>query len=154
MAAGSEDSRCIEALKDTRIKVKEHSRSAVFLNQKRLEVRKIKLDGCLVRGRTTADWIVSKANCVDVVVELKGRDVEHAVAQVRATLEFWQNNRKRGKNTKLAALIVCTQYPRTDTKVQLAKQRIARDFGAPLHVRTRNEEYEFCLIAEFKERSG
>lgn len=123
----------------------------MLLNLQRSSVRRIRVDGCLIKGSGASDWIVSKANCVDVVIELKGRDVDHAVEQIEATMRFWSNHASRGENTKLAALIVCAQYPRIDTKIQQAKHRLARGHGAPLHIRTRNGEYEFCSLAQYAE---
>lgn len=151
MPGHSDGSECIETLTDSRVKVEQHSRSAVILNLDRAPIRRIQVDGCLVKNKLACDWIVSKANCADVVIELKGRDVNHAVEQIKAGLNFWKDHVQRGKNTKLAALIVCNQYPRIDTKIQLAKQQLARDYAAPLHVWTRNIEYDLCTLAKFAE---
>jgi hypothetical protein len=77
-------SDCTETLTHTRIKVddKRSLRWAVFLNPAQTTIRKVRVDGCLVSGSIAADWIVSKADCADVVVELKGRDVGHAIQQI------------------------------------------------------------------------
>lgn len=144
---------CTESLSHTRVKVDDERsrRWAVFLNPTRATIRKIRVDGCLVRRSVAADWIVSKANCVDVVVELKGRDVGHAIQQVGATLRFWSENAECKQKDHLAALIVCTQYPRDNTKIERARRQIAQEHQAPLHVKSRNLEYAFEALASFAE---
>jgi hypothetical protein len=146
-------SDCTETLTHTRIKVddKRSLRWAVFLNPRRAAIEKIRVDGCLVTKSVAADWIVSKANCVDVVVELKGRDVGHAIQQVVATLRFWSKHAECKQKDHLAALIVCTQYPRDNTKIERARRQIAQQHHAPLHVKSRNLEYAFEALASFAE---
>lgn len=145
-------SDCTETLRHSRIRVddKRSPRWAVFLNPTRSRIRKIRVDGCLVRGGPAADWIVSKADCVDVVVELKGRDVDHALEQAVATLRLWNDLPGNENNDRLAVLIVCTQYPRETTKIDRARKQLAQDYRAPLHIRTRNLEYEFDTLAKFE----
>jgi hypothetical protein len=142
---------CSETRTHTRIRVDDNRspRWAVFLNPEQVQVRKIRVDGCLVVGSAAADWIVSKAASVDVIVELKGRDVDQAIRQVTATLRFWSDHAERGQNAGLAALIVCTQYPRDNTKIERASRAIAKDYRAPLHVKSRNLEYTFEALAGF-----
>jgi hypothetical protein len=145
---------CTESLSHTRIKVDDNGsrRWAVFLNPKRAAIRKIRVDGCLLRDGPAADWVVSKADCVDVVVELKGRDVAHAIHQIVATLRFWSSLGGVEQNNHLAALIVCTQYPRDNTKIERARRQIAQEHHAPLHVKSRNLKYAFEALAKFAEK--
>ena len=87
-----------------------------------------------------ADWVVSKCKVGDVIVELKGKDVEHATKQVVATAKLWKQ--KGLCQGKLAGLIVCSQYPKASTSVQKKQQAFASEFSGQLHVRTRNREYD------------
>lgn len=143
---------CTETLTHTRIKVddKRSPRWAVFLNPGRSAIRKIRVDGCLVTKTIAADWVVSKTDSLDVVVELKGRDVGHAIRQIMATLRFWSKHAGCGQNDHLAALIVCTQqHPRDNTKIERARRQIAQEHRAPLHVKSRNLEYTFDDLRKF-----
>jgi hypothetical protein len=146
-------SDCTETLTHTRIKVddKRSLRWAVFLNPAQTTIRKVRVDGCLVSGSIAADWIVSKADCADVVVELKSRDVGHAIQQIVATLRFWSKHVECKQKDHLAALIVCTQYPRDNTKIERARRQIEQEHHAPLHVKSRNLEYAFEALVSFAE---
>jgi hypothetical protein len=137
---------CVKLTRAPLIRVAEHASVATLINSKRAKIR---IDECVVRKGIRCDWVVSKENCVDVLIELKGADVNHAVDQLLATIEIWRNHPLRGKNTKLAALVVCSQYPRIDTRVQRAKKIFASKFGMPLHISSRGGEFDFCKLASF-----
>ena len=140
---------CVDLTTDSHVKVAENGIGAVFLNPDRKAIRRIKVDGCAVTVGPRCDWIVSSHEGVDVLVELKGTDVDHATEQIIRTLRFWANHPERDQTARLAALVVCSQYPRIDTKIQRAKKRMAVEFRTPLHIRTRNEEYRFETLATF-----
>lgn len=107
-------SECIEQVRHSRIRVHDAGtgKSAVLLNLGRERVRKIRMDGCLAPvGEHAADFVVSHPKIADVIVELKGRDVNHACAQVEATWAFWRSHKEYKEGHTEGALIVCTQYP-------------------------------------------
>ena len=52
-----------------------------------------------------------------------------------ATLEEWVGNGCAGAS--LAALIVCTQYPRINTIIQRAQSTFQKKYKSPLHVKTK-----------------
>lgn len=135
---------CKEFTSDVRITTSERGRKATFLNPEKHAHWKIRVDGCVVENALAADWVVAKIGLGDVVVELKGKDVEHATKQVHATAALW--TREKLRQGRMAALIVATQYPRASTKVQKAKAAFAKRFGAPLHVVTHNAEYVFETV--------
>lgn len=143
------NTECVETTRAIRIRVAEHASVAVFLNPTRTLIRKIRIDECVIRAGIRCDWVLSKADCVDVLVELKGADVNHAVDQLLKTIEVWRDHPLRGKNTKLAALVVCSQYPRVDTRIQRAKMTFASRFRTPLHISSRGGEFVFCSLATF-----
>ena len=76
---------CIEETSDPKIKLEERGSKVIFLNEVRHPFRKIKVDGCVVQNQTAADWVVSKPPVGDLVLELKGRNVDHAIEQVTTT---------------------------------------------------------------------
>lgn len=138
---------CREAIAVSKIKLEEKGRKAIFNNLGRETYIKTRVDGCLLVNETASDWVLSKKNIGDVIVELKGRDVDHAVEQVTATADFWKE--KGFSNGHMAALIVCAQYPRIDTKIQRATQAFSKKHKAPLHVVSRNSEYLFNDVLRF-----
>lgn len=135
------DGKCIELTQDSRVKVSERGRKATFLNFEHCQYYKIQVDGCVVENSLAADWVVTKKGVGDIIVELKGKNVEHAVKQVNATAALWTDEKLR--LGRLAALIVGTQWPRANTKMQKAAEAFKKRFNAPLHVATKNNEYIF-----------
>ena len=127
-------------------------RFAVFLNPLKQEYIKRRMDGGIVKNATSADWMLSREDAGDVVVELKGGDVHHALEQVIATAEFaTRNGLLCGK---IAALILCTQHPGIDTKIQRAMSSFARRFRGPIHTRNRSGEFVFDRVLSFNGPEG
>jgi len=139
---------CVEVLKVSRIKVEENKRRVLIKNDSKEKYIKYKVDGCLISGQIACDYVIAKPKVGDVIIELKGTDVDHAVLQILNTANYWKKNKLNSGS--LAALVVCTRYPRIDTKIQRAKSKFARDFKGPLHVVTKNEEFEFVRLLSFK----
>lgn len=138
---------CQISTTDSAVKVQENGRKATFLNAKREVYLKTKHDKCLVDNSLASDWVVSKDQVGDVFIELKGKDVEHGTKQVMETARFWKHNGLT--HGRLAGLIVCTQYPRIDTKIQRAKQSFAKLYQGPLHVITKNSEFRLEKVLAF-----
>src|SRR5688572_5679216 len=129
---------CEEVTRVKRVKVEEIGRKATFINDNKAVYRKTQMDGCVVVNAMSADWVVSRNQVGDVLIELKGRNVEHAVKQIRATAEFLTEGGFR--EGQIAGLIVCSQFPKASTSVQRAQAEFAKNFKGPLHVVTKNYE--------------
>jgi hypothetical protein len=122
-------SECIEQVRHSRIRVHDAGtgKGAVFLNLGKEKVRKIRMDGCLAPvGERAADFVVSHPKIVDVIVELKGRDVDHACAQVEATWAFWRSHKEYMEGHTVGAWMVCTQYPRFNLKVARSQENLRK----------------------------
>ena len=133
---------CIEKVNHSKVKVTDPgtARTAILLNPERVQVRRIRMDGCLAPpGRIAADWIVSKPTSVDVIVELKGKNVGHAVEQIEATRTFWIGHEEYVANQPIGAWIICSEYPRATTKVARYRESL-RARGTILLVSTHNGE--------------
>lgn len=138
---------CETIISATKVKVKDANRKAVFINLNGEYYLVIKMDGCVVTNSLSADWIVSRSGIGDIVIEFKGRDVEYAVKQVMATAAYLTSGKFR--EGSIAGLIVCRQYPKFNTAIQRAKSCFARLYRGPLHVVTKNYEYEFANVLSF-----
>ena len=124
---------CIETVNHPRIRVSDPGtgRSAVLLNPDRGQARRIRMDGCLApENSVAADWVVSKPNFVDVIVELKGRDVGHGVDQIEATMRFWTQRQEYQRGQIVGVWILCSEYPRASLKVA----RFRESFRAREHI--------------------
>jgi hypothetical protein len=139
----SSPTNCIQTVRDTKPKVEENGRKAVFLNPERVSIKKVKVDGCLIRGSgLKADYIVSRPRVIDVIVELKGADVYHARDQIIATLPFWRSYPPF--STKIAGLIVCSRSPMSASDLQVMKAKALIQHNLWLEVdENGRREYEF-----------
>jgi hypothetical protein len=83
---------CKRETAETKPKVEANARRAVFDNAIQTKIQIIDVD-CWMRESDglKADHIVSKMEIVDIVVELKGKDILHAIDQIVATSEKWRN---------------------------------------------------------------
>lgn len=134
---------CVETVRDSKPKVEENGRKAVFLNAERASIKKVKVDDCLVTGDgLRADYIVSKPGIIDVIVELKGKDLHHARDQILATLPVWRTHPPF--SAKIAGLIVCTRSPLSASELQVMKAKILLQHRLWLEVdENGKKEYEF-----------
>lgn len=135
---------CIQTVYDSKPKVEENGRKAVFLNPERAAIKKVRVDGCLIVSDTLrADYIVSKPGAVDVIVELKGKDIYHARDQIVATLSFWRAHPPFSE--KIAGLIICSKSPMSSSDLQVMKAKVKIHHRLSLTVNeTGRKEYNFA----------
>lgn len=126
------------------VKIKEGGRSVVFSNPSRKTFEITKVDGGLVKNQKAADYVVTIADVGDLIVELKGKEVGVACEQIIATYSIMrQCESRRGP---MAGLVVCTRFPRSDTKAQRLQAAFLRDHGARLKVL---ENQAKCCFEDF-----
>jgi hypothetical protein len=138
--------KCQISKKESNIKLTEAKtgRKAIFKNELKENIILTSFDGCVVKNDTAADFVLSKTKIGDLIVELKGRDVEHGATQVMATAEYLTSNKHR--NGLIAALIVCRKYPKEDSIVQRRQLAFAKKFKGPLKVSEKTVyEFEKCF---------
>jgi hypothetical protein len=134
---------CTEWLTHARVTVKAHGRAATFLNPDKAQIRRVDVD-CWLRSNATirSDFIICKAGMVDVVVELKGKDIFHAIDQILATVELWR--RTPVCSGKLGALIVFTRSPERSTMLETLRTKLLIKRGVWLEMgKSGLKEYNF-----------
>lgn len=142
------DQRCVEEVTHSRITLgPEKGRKAVVRNLDKTQHLRIQVDNCVTCAGPRADWVLERGRDV-VIVELKGRNVEHGADQILATAEKWKNQEQRAD--AIAGLIVGRQVPAASTTVQIKKNQFAKRYGGPLHVVNANCEYELAHLLSFK----
>lgn len=145
------DCPCTEVTSASRVKVEENGKKAVFLNTERSRYLRVRVDGCLIVDSVACDWLVSTNDVGTVFVELKGKDVAHALDQLDATIAYAKALGIYPE--KYAAIVVCTGYPKHpsfDTKLQRIKQRFLTKYKAPIHIVCGNHEYNMSNVVSFK----
>jgi hypothetical protein len=140
--------KCSEVTEDPLIVLYDKNKQkACFRNPKRSKHTKHRVDGCMICDAVAADWVLSKSNCGDLIVELKGKNVEHGAKQIFQTAVYWTERKLR--TGKLAGLIVARQYPRASTTIQRKQNEFAKKFFGPLRVVTSFKELDFESMLEF-----
>jgi len=136
---------CVEMCAGDPVAVIENGVEACFDNPRQSTIRKIYYDDCYCKDRALlkADYVVGFAEVLDVIVELKGSDLDHAYAQVEHTLERWKTDAKRYRG--VACLIVHTRreatlrkariLPRWQSRIGNAERRFLRTNKALLLIR-------------------
>jgi hypothetical protein len=134
---------CTEELNDSKITVKRDGRRATFANSEHAVIKCVDLD-CWIPSSATAkaDFIVSKPGVADVIVELKGKDIVHAVEQIVTTLSKWKNAPPFSK--KIGGLIVFTRCPIRAADTGDMKKRLLRQHGLWMEIdKDQKTEYNF-----------
>lgn len=126
------DSSCIVETRESRIKFEENKRKIIFLNPGARPYKKVQVDGCAIRqGLKCDNLLVSGDESEERYVELKGKDVMHAVEQLEATIrELGQHAGNRH------AYIICTKVlPAYDTRIQGAQKMFRKQYNSALVVK-------------------
>ena len=137
---------CTEELNGSKITVKRDGRRATFDNSDRATIKRIDLD-CWIpsTNEVKADYIVSKPFVVDVIVELKGKDIAHAAEQIVATLVKWKN--VPSFSNKIGGLIVFTRCPMRTAEIGDIKKRLLRQHDLWIEIdKDQKTEYRFATF--------
>lgn len=139
---------CTEETTVSNVKVEELKRKAIFRNPNHDVYRKIQVDGCVIKQGIRADCAVEKDGVGTVIIEFKGRDLEHAADQVAATTRYWVSTLK----TKLpiAGLIIGAQFPKSPAGFQKKQAAYAKEFKAPLRAVNKEGVFTFEDLFEFR----
>lgn len=109
--AGAQFGYCEVTLTDPRIVCAEGKSRLVFENAVRVEVRKVRVDGCLVTGnKRRCDFLIIEPNERRFhYVELKGAKVLDGLEQIRATIEYVCTLRPGHIDEPKSGHLVCTK---------------------------------------------
>jgi hypothetical protein len=138
---------CTEELNESKITVRRDGRRATFDNAERALITCVDLD-CWIPSADTvkADYILSKAVVADVIVELKGKDINHAVEQIVTTLSRWKTAARFSK--KIGGLIVFTRCPMRAAEIGDMKKRLLLKHGLWMEIdKDQKTAYRFETFA-------
>ncbi|MFA1602363.1 hypothetical protein ACDW82_01765 [Alcaligenes faecalis] len=136
-------SECIQKVIQSKVKVEEKSRKAVFVTDGKSEYIKGRIDQCLIKDGVRADYFVSGEGKT-VLIELKGCNVSHACDQLFKAVEH--ENVKPYLNEKIGFLVICSKYPTHDTSVQLAMSKAKKKYKAEFRVYTNKREVNMSMF--------
>lgn len=128
---------CESPVKSPRIVLSERKCSITFLNPSRQAVRKIHIDGCVITRGERCDYLLVTTDSTEHYVELKGRDVGHAIEQIRATIRELSLDASRQKKH---SYVVCTRCPMAGPDIQKHRLRFKHEFKSTLDVKRLKHE--------------
>lgn len=104
---------CSTETTDYRVVVKENKSKFELQNNKKIKLKKVQVDGCLIKdGRERCDWIIEiddQSSQRALFIELKGCNIEKAISQLKSTLE---HTKTRYANYIKECFAVTTRIPK------------------------------------------
>lgn len=100
-------------------------------NPNRLEIRVIQVDNCVIKQGTRCDYLVILPNSLEIYIELKGKDVGHAVEQIEASIKQLTSSLSGEK----LCFVASTRCPLTSPQIQKFKKKFKRDYNATLKMK-------------------
>ena len=119
---------CSECKNSKNITIKENKRVFTIKNSTTKNINIVKVDDCLIKNGQKCDYLF-EIECEDLkeilYVELKGKDLNHALEQILTTIEFCKNNYSHHYYTR-KAFVVLSRYPKEDSSIQKRKRALKR----------------------------
>ncbi|MFA4851684.1 MAG: hypothetical protein WC868_07535 [Bacteroidales bacterium] len=132
---------CEKIKTDRYIVLHEKKSKITFVNKARLKVRKILIDGCVIKNNEIrCDYLVIRQPDEEIYVELKGSDVSHAIKQIENTIVKVSHN---AKSLDKYCFIISTRCPLISPEIQNHKLYFKRRYNSFLIIK--NSPYEFIL---------
>lgn len=121
---------CITKLTDSRIKCEENKRKIIFYNPSRMNVNKIRVDGCQIIEGVKCDFLVTY-NKAENFIELKGEDIKHALSQLIRSITILGEKNCQNRNS----FIISSRSPLTSAEIQNHRLQFKRKLNSTLVVK-------------------
>lgn len=140
--------QCSEKVNHKNILIEEKKSSKIlFSNENLIEVTKIQVDGCLDIQGVKCDWLlIVDEPYIEIYIELKGSDVEHAFTQIENTIKLVSQDYK---NVRKYCYIITTRCPMSSAQIQIKAKSFKSKYNAVLKIKkTGSNENINTLISE------
>lgn len=126
--------KCSEKISHKNILIEEKKSSKIiFTNENSIEVTKVQVDGCLDIQGVKCDWLlIINEPYIEIYIELKGSDVEHAFGQIENTIKIVSKNYK---TVLKYCYIITTRCPITSTQIQVKAKSFRSKYNAVLRIK-------------------
>lgn len=133
---------CEEVSKNSKIvfKDKKQPRKLLLINTELVENVKIRVDGCLLNGNFEKCDYLNIAKNIEMYIELKGKDINHAAAQITNTIKLLSDNPKKGAKR---GYIITSGCNLPQILIQNLQQKFRKNYNLKLEVRTNAFEDKF-----------
>ena len=139
--------KCSEKISHKNILIEEKKSSKIiFTNENSIEVTKVQVDGCLDIQGVKCDWLlIINEPYIEIYIELKGSDVEHAFDQIENTIKIVSKNYK---TVLKYCYIITTRCPITSTQIQVKAKSFKKNYNAVLKVKKTgsNESFNTFIV--------
>ena len=139
--------KCSEKISHKNILIEEKKSSKIiFTNENSTEVTKVQVDGCLDIQGIKCDWLlIINEPYIEIYIELKGSDVEHAFDQIENTIKIVSKNYK---TVLKYCYIITTRCPITSTQIQVKAKSFKKNYNAVLKVKKTgsNESFNTFIV--------
>ncbi|MDK2411637.1 hypothetical protein QHH11_14200 [Aphanizomenon sp. PH219] len=139
--------KCSEKISHKNILIEEKKSSIiVFINENSIELTKVQVDGCLDIQGVKCDWLlIINEPYIEIYIELKGSDVEHAFDQIENTIKIVSKNYK---TVLKYCYIITTRCPITSTQIQVRAKSFKKNYNAVLKVKKTgsNESFNTFIV--------
>ena len=119
---------CTTEITDRILVLEENKRKCVFSNPQNNILTKVVVDGCQITEGVKCDFLVLDHNANEYFVELKGKDIPHALEQLESTIKQLSST----NNILKTAIIVTSRNPSNDTTMQRAKAFFKKKYKVDL----------------------
>ncbi len=135
--------RCATTKNAPIISVKEQKSKFIIKNPAKKKTLQVKVDGCLPIAGAKCDYLFEIGALQAVYyVELKGKNIKHALEQLLGTLsERFIDKKHRGYQKY--CVVVSSRVPRMDPTIQKLKKQCRKNKKADLTIR--NKQYEIII---------
>ena len=132
--------RCSQIRTSNILSVSERRRKFILKNPYSKDVRQVSVDGCLPIESAKCDYLFEISASAQVYyVELKGKDIKHALEQLLATMSYCFFA-ARHINYEKTCVIVSSQVPKMTPRTQALKKQCRKKKNARLKIKTRQCE--------------
>jgi hypothetical protein len=100
-------------------------------NPQKSKIRIIRVDGCVIKQGIRCDYLIILPNELEIYVELKGKDVEHAVKQLESSIKKLTKNLFSEK----LCFVASTRCPINSPQIQKLKKNFKRNYNAKLSIK-------------------
>ncbi|MTJ14230.1 hypothetical protein FJR11_16920 [Anabaena sp. UHCC 0187] len=139
--------KCSEKISHKNILIEEKKSSKiVFTNENSIEVTKVQVDGCLDIQGVKCDWLlIINEPYIEIYIELKGSDVEHAFNQIENTIKIVSKNYK---TVLKYCYIITTRCPINSAQIQVKAKSFKKNYNAVLKVKKTgsNESFNTFIV--------
>jgi hypothetical protein len=133
---------CGNKTQDKIIVCKEKGKKFTGENINRKLILKVEVDGCLIKKEAKCDWlIIDTDGNIAHFIELKGKDIKHAIEQLSNTIKIVSNpeNSYIGKKfDSKRAYVVISHFPKKGPALDNMKKELRKKYNTALVVK----EYE------------